>query len=1011
MALAAALLSVAATAAGAVEFDVGTPVSPWGVTSLDCATNISFIGSACNCTTSLQGAYVVIDGPEDVDDSLSCAGCLVSGIGSSFDRGILTLEGAATLDDYLAALRSVEFLTTNWQRPQVTLRASLGHGLRDPSTGHFYLYRPWPTVSEDWGVAQAAAAATGNDLLGLTGYLATLGTAGELDFVEALIDGVPGAQGFIGGSDYGEEGVYRWITGPEGCPPYNAASADAGLRSGCVIETCDAVPPPAGCLSGTPFGTGASAREGPDPSTEADDYLVLEEGKWEDVDGATPPATVTGYFVEWGGVGDLCVADSSTHWSSVLDAQVNECTAACPTCANATCTSAGHGCHDEDISALSTDTWYCTVDECAAACATCANTTCFDMQQTCDDKDINAASLRDWECVCGEYQTGRNRSGPASCTTDECSVQGCPTCANSTCADAEPGPQWCEETDTAANVLADWLCHCDTVFMTGSAVAGPALCRIDECTVQYCATCANSTCLDAEQQCVEGDLAFNSTGDWVCKCTTMHTQGNRTAGVAVCLTDECVEACPTCANATCSAEMQSCSDTNKALDVLSNWQCSCVAPAVGGKGEAAAAQCSLNECWQDCPTCEDGACSNSTPPQNCVDAIRVYTGALNSDWRCDCVSPREGSSRGAVAVCLLDECSSGCATCANATCAASNQTCDDPDNSTASTGDWACKCVPPLTGRQVRAAAPCSIDECTAQCPSCAGSTCSDVGQGCSDVNKASNSLYSWQCECVSPATGPPRRRAPAPCSLDECTVTCPSCANGTCAAQGKVCIDNEKLSLGSWVCDDSTDPPTPVPEPSSNGGTSVFDPQGATGEPSGAGSDEDDGIGSLWFVLLGFVALCMICLIAWYLLQKKNDVSLVNDDVQRKSPMEMPQAPLEDEPMYPVVHPRHLHSPMGGSRDNFNFPDASIASSTSPTRVTGLPLMPYDRSRSASPPAPPIRSRTLQSLSAGSAGRSANHDLQSANSSVFGALLPGRYQIGSPGKPKRARSRGDLSV
>jgi hypothetical protein len=76
-----------------------------------------------------------------------------------------------------------------------------------PSTGHFYEYVP--DVGIDWESARQAAAS--RTYFGLQGYLATVTSADE-----AQITGEQSAgAGWIGGSDADEEGVWKWMTGPE----------------------------------------------------------------------------------------------------------------------------------------------------------------------------------------------------------------------------------------------------------------------------------------------------------------------------------------------------------------------------------------------------------------------------------------------------------------------------------------------------------------------------------------------------------------------------------------------------------------------------------------------------------------------------------------------------------------------------------------------------------------------------------------------------------------------------
>ena len=127
-------------------------------------------------------------------------------------EGRLTLESAnGGLVDYttiIAAVNDVVFFNTN---PNNTTGKTFSYTIGDanflPSTGHFYQFIPDMGIS--WTDAEVAAANL--TFFGLQGYLATLTSAEEAQFAGNQITG----NGWIGGSDAQEEGVWRWVTGPE----------------------------------------------------------------------------------------------------------------------------------------------------------------------------------------------------------------------------------------------------------------------------------------------------------------------------------------------------------------------------------------------------------------------------------------------------------------------------------------------------------------------------------------------------------------------------------------------------------------------------------------------------------------------------------------------------------------------------------------------------------------------------------------------------------------------------
>ena len=77
-----------------------------------------------------------------------------------------------------------------------------------PATQHFYRFVTKPGIA--WTTAKAEAEST--MYFGLRGYLATVTSQAENDFIRLKTKGV----GWIGASDNPTEGEWRWVTGPEG---------------------------------------------------------------------------------------------------------------------------------------------------------------------------------------------------------------------------------------------------------------------------------------------------------------------------------------------------------------------------------------------------------------------------------------------------------------------------------------------------------------------------------------------------------------------------------------------------------------------------------------------------------------------------------------------------------------------------------------------------------------------------------------------------------------------------
>ena len=124
--------------------------------------------------------------------------------------GTLILTGSTIVQDYVDAIRSIKYKNIK-SVPTLGIRKIM-ISLNDvdylPSTGHFYRYVSSAGIS--WSAAKNHASTT--LYYGLRGYLATITSQEENDFIKAKTKGV----GWIGASDVSKEGDWRWVTGPEG---------------------------------------------------------------------------------------------------------------------------------------------------------------------------------------------------------------------------------------------------------------------------------------------------------------------------------------------------------------------------------------------------------------------------------------------------------------------------------------------------------------------------------------------------------------------------------------------------------------------------------------------------------------------------------------------------------------------------------------------------------------------------------------------------------------------------
>ena len=123
--------------------------------------------------------------------------------------GYLEIKGEGTKEDYEQAIENV-FYKNIANVPTLGIR-SLSISLLDadylPETQHFYRYIS--ALDIKWTEARDSAA--NMNYYGLKGYLATITSRTENDFIWTKIDGI----GWIGATDEESEGTWKWVTGPE----------------------------------------------------------------------------------------------------------------------------------------------------------------------------------------------------------------------------------------------------------------------------------------------------------------------------------------------------------------------------------------------------------------------------------------------------------------------------------------------------------------------------------------------------------------------------------------------------------------------------------------------------------------------------------------------------------------------------------------------------------------------------------------------------------------------------
>ena len=156
----------------------------------------------------------------------------------------------------------------------------------NPATGNYYEFVPSSGI--DWVAAKVEAESMVFSLgsTNYSGYLATITSAAENNFLPTLTGGDIN-NAWLGGSDSTSEGDWRWVAGPEGAENSGAGrpfwSGDAsGSPVGGEYNNWRTVPPAQ-----------------PDAASALEDYLEWAPLFWNDLENAGLSGRPEGYFVEF----------------------------------------------------------------------------------------------------------------------------------------------------------------------------------------------------------------------------------------------------------------------------------------------------------------------------------------------------------------------------------------------------------------------------------------------------------------------------------------------------------------------------------------------------------------------------------------------------------------------------------------------------------------------------------------------------------------------------------------
>lgn len=240
-----------------------------------------FIDSSAivNESNTISGAKILISQGFVSGDMISIDATLPSGVTKNYNStsGIMTITGNMSATELQSIFRNAKIKTTSNNNQNRKVTFMLGTAIPNTTTGHYYEFVTNPGIT--WHNAKAAA--ENSYFYGLQGYLATITSDAENQFVVSKLQG----QGWFGASDEAQEGNWKWVTGPEAGTQFwqgtGSGSAVGGLYNN--------------WSSGEPNDAGGE-----------DHVHFLTSGKWNDY--AFNNSSINGYVVEYGGMpNDGCV--------------------------------------------------------------------------------------------------------------------------------------------------------------------------------------------------------------------------------------------------------------------------------------------------------------------------------------------------------------------------------------------------------------------------------------------------------------------------------------------------------------------------------------------------------------------------------------------------------------------------------------------------------------------------------------------------------------------------------
>lgn len=250
------------------------------------ADDLSFAGSnsiisVTNVAKSVTGLQISGTTPSSTPVRLRVSSgtlTITTTTGLTFSTGTSgsTLEFSGSLANINAGLASLTYTRSGTGTD--TIEASLVNAGEVFFSENNHLYQ-YVASTLDWNGALTAA--SNLTRYGATGYLATITSQLENDFVSARLGGA----GWMGASDAAQENDWKWVTGPE-----SGTSFWSGGIGGSVV-------------SGQYANWNTSEPNNSGSNEDCAQFLSGGSGKWNDLPCSV--TTLAGYVVEFGAPGDM----------------------------------------------------------------------------------------------------------------------------------------------------------------------------------------------------------------------------------------------------------------------------------------------------------------------------------------------------------------------------------------------------------------------------------------------------------------------------------------------------------------------------------------------------------------------------------------------------------------------------------------------------------------------------------------------------------------------------------